>query len=44
MVRHWPLDVAMQLLARLMDDALIRRGERATIIGNIARRYGRGGH
>lgn len=26
-------DVAMQLLARLMDDALIRRGERATIIG-----------
>ena len=26
-------DVAMQLLARLMDDALVRRGERATIIG-----------
>ena len=26
-------DVAMQLLARLMDDALIRRGQRATIIG-----------
>ena len=26
-------DVAMQLLARLMDDALIRRGARATIIG-----------
>ena len=26
-------DVAMQLLARLMDDALIRRGERATIVG-----------
>ena len=26
-------DVAMQLLARLMDDALIRRGKRATIIG-----------
>ena len=26
-------DVAMQLLARLMDDALTRRGQRATIIG-----------
>ncbi|MGB2447942.1 MAG: threonine synthase [Parvibaculales bacterium] len=26
-------DVAMQLLARLMDDALVRRGQRATIIG-----------
>ncbi|MBE8220563.1 MAG: threonine synthase [Alphaproteobacteria bacterium] len=26
-------DVAMQLLARLMDDALIRRGARASIIG-----------
>jgi len=26
-------DVAMQLLARLMDDALIRRGSRATIVG-----------
>ena len=26
-------DVAMQLLARLMDDALVRRGDRATIIG-----------
>ena len=26
-------DVAMQLLARLMDDALVRRGERATIVG-----------
>ena len=26
-------DVAMQLLARLMDDALVRRGNRATIIG-----------
>lgn len=26
-------DVAMQLLARLMDDALMRRGARATIIG-----------
>jgi threonine synthase len=26
-------DVAMQLLARLMDDALIRRGQRATIVG-----------
>ena len=26
-------DVAMQLLARLMDDALMRRGERATIVG-----------
>jgi threonine synthase len=26
-------DVAMQLLARLMDDALVRRGARATIIG-----------
>ncbi|MGC6471486.1 MAG: threonine synthase [Parvibaculales bacterium] len=26
-------DVAMQLLARLMDDALTRRGQRATIVG-----------
>ena len=26
-------DVAMQLLARLMDDALRRRGQRATIVG-----------
>lgn len=26
-------DVAMQLLARLMDDVLARRGERATIVG-----------
>ena len=26
-------DVAMQLLARLMDDALKRRGQRATIVG-----------
>ncbi len=26
-------DVAMQLLARLMDEALLRRGRRATIIG-----------
>ena len=26
-------DIAMQLLARLMDDALLRRGQRATIIG-----------
>ncbi len=26
-------DIAMQLLARLMDDALLRRGQRATLIG-----------